>query len=79
MKPQNQNTGIEELTDKELIVMVKCSTHSGHIYSPTYKLAIKEFLKRFPDKESIDAYKKANPIGVETIGGIIGKKLIINQ
>lgn len=60
MEAQNQDTGIEELTDKELITMVKCSTHSGHIYSPTYTALTTELFKRFPDKESIKAYKKAN-------------------
>ena len=75
MESQNQNTGIEELTDKELITMVKCSTHSGHIFSPTYMALTNELFKRFPDKASIAAYKKANPIELGSIEGIIGREI----
>jgi hypothetical protein len=60
MEPQNQDNGIADLTDKELINMVNIANHNGHIYSPSYTALTNELFKRFPDKESIKAYKEAN-------------------
>lgn len=60
MEPQNQDNGITDLTDKELINMVNIANHNGYIYSPSYMALTNELFKRFPDKESIKAYKEAN-------------------
>jgi hypothetical protein len=60
MEPQNQDNGIADLTDKELINMVNIANHNGHIYAASYMALTNELFKRFPNKVSIKAYKEVN-------------------